>query len=189
MSTTFSSLYVYGIFFQLSSCPQVTPKLIVGSGKSRTYMRFYACSDYLQVWWRSNENEGAIMSTTFSPLYAYGKMFRCSRAVYSKAIRPIWPKIKLVQDFMSFLVNSKTKKILLKRRCYRVHNIFSISVADPDYFVSMGILGGKLGKLIKSNPPQQIWTPVPKFLDPSLRLGYCDRYCESIRYGCWVQQV
>ena len=47
-----------------------------------------------------NKNEGAIVST-FSPLEAYGKNFRRSRASNSKASSPIWAKIELVQDFMS----------------------------------------------------------------------------------------
>ena len=34
--------------------------------RNRTRPRFYACPDYLQVWWRSyQKKEGAIVSTTF----------------------------------------------------------------------------------------------------------------------------
>ena len=42
-------------------------------------------------------------------------------------MRPIWPKMKLVQDFMLFLVTHKTEKDQIKTEmCYRVHNLFSI---------------------------------------------------------------
>ena len=36
-----------------------------------------------------------------------------------------------------------------------------------NYFIFMGI-SGKIGKLHKSNPPQLIWTPNPKILDPPM---------------------
>ena len=75
----------------------------------------------LRLWWA--KHEGAIKSTKFSLLQVYGTNFHRSRASNSKAIHPIWPKIKLVQDFIPFLVTKKTEK---EPRCYRI-NIFSIT--------------------------------------------------------------
>ena len=56
-------------------------------------------------------------------------------------------------------------------------------------FYTHGECWEKLSKLIKSNPPQQIITPVPNILDPPLQLLFTLgsdsklRYCEYI-YHC-----
>ena len=59
------------------------------------------------------ENEGTIVFT-FSPLEVYGKNFHLSKASNSKVNIPIWPKIKLVRDFMPDLVTCKFKEDLIK---------------------------------------------------------------------------
>ena len=55
-----------------------------------------------------------IVSITFSPL-SVQENFSRSRAGNSKAICTIWPKIKLVEDFMLFLLTSKTEKGPIKK--------------------------------------------------------------------------
>ena len=60
------------------------------------------------------KNEQASMETPFSPLLVYGKYFRRSRAANSVVSSPIWPKFKLVREFMHVLVTSKYKKDRIK---------------------------------------------------------------------------
>ena len=50
------------------------------------------------------KSECAIRQTTLSPVYVYGKVFRRSRVGNSEVNIPIWPEIKLIQDFMLALV-------------------------------------------------------------------------------------
>ena len=57
------------------------------------------------------ENEGAFVSTIFSPLLVYGENICCSRASNSKANSPIWPEIQLVRDFTSVLVTCKFEEV------------------------------------------------------------------------------
>ena len=69
--------------------------------KFQTHSIFYACPSYLQVWWWSDQkyrryrihsiSSGAQGHVTSKSMDGYGWNF-------------IWPKIKLVQDFMPFLV-------------------------------------------------------------------------------------
>ena len=59
-----------------------------------------------------DKNDGAIASTKFAPLQVYGKHFAAQRQ------GPIWPKIKLVQDFMPFLVTSKTEEDPIKNQVF-----------------------------------------------------------------------
>ena len=49
-------------------------------------------------------NEGTRVFTTFLPLYVYGDFFRCSRAVNSAVLGPIWPNFELFRDVMDVLV-------------------------------------------------------------------------------------
>ena len=60
------------------------------------------------------KNEGTIVSTTFSPLYVYGKIFRRSRASNSNGISPIWPKNKHVQDRLPALITSNIEENPIK---------------------------------------------------------------------------
>ena len=94
------------------SCPQhffhdqghITPKLTDGQGQD--FMAVLATCKF------DNDpikNEDAIVSTTFSPLQVYGKIFRHSRASNSEANMSILPHIELVRDFMPVLVRSKMK--------------------------------------------------------------------------------
>ena len=62
------------------------------------------------------KNEGAIVFSTLSPLYVNGKNLRRSRASNSKANSPIWPKIKIVRDFMPFLINCKLEEDPIKMK-------------------------------------------------------------------------
>ena len=91
---------------------QVTPKLMAGSGKNKLIQDFMLVLIACKFDEDPIKTEGAIVSTSFSLLYVYGKNVRHSRTSNSKAICQIWPKIKLVQDFMPFLVISKSKKVL-----------------------------------------------------------------------------
>ena len=45
------------------------------------------------------------------PIKVYGKCFRRSRAANSVVSSPIWPKFKLVRDFMHVLVTCKYRKV------------------------------------------------------------------------------
>ena len=60
------------------------------------------------------KNEGAIVSTTFSPLWVYGKIFRRSRASTSEAIIPFRPDVEFVRDFIPVLVTGKMEEDLIK---------------------------------------------------------------------------
>ena len=109
---------------------QVTPKSIVRSGRNsntskilclhmlsasfikirlklnkkamlRTRSIWYFCHSRV-----SNSEMNSPPDNIFS-IKVYGKNFHHSRASYSKVNGPIWPKIKLVRDFMDVLVTCK----------------------------------------------------------------------------------
>ena len=61
-----------------------------------------------------NKNEGARVLTTFSPLKVYGDFSRCSRAVTSAVLDPIWPNFELVRDIMTVLGTCKNEKDPIK---------------------------------------------------------------------------
>ena len=61
-----------------------------------------------------NEFEGAILGTTFSPLYVYGGYFQHSRAVNSEVNSPTWPEYMLVRDFMPAQVICNFFKDMIK---------------------------------------------------------------------------
>ena len=60
------------------------------------------------------QNEGAVVSTKFSPLDVYGKFFWSSRSSNSAANSTIWSVIELVRDLMPVLVNCKFEEDLIK---------------------------------------------------------------------------
>ena len=62
----------------------------------------------------SIKNERASMETPFFHYKSLGICFRCSRATNSVVSGPIWPKFKLVRDFMHFLITCMYKKDGLK---------------------------------------------------------------------------
>ena len=72
----------------------------------------------------SIKSESAILPTTFSPLYVYGKFFHHSRANNFKVNSPIWPKIKLVRDVINALVTCKFDEDTLKNEVGILRTIF-----------------------------------------------------------------
>ena len=60
------------------------------------------------------KNEPASMETAFSHYKSMGTFFRHSMAANSLVSGPIWPKFKLIQDFMHVLVTCKYKKDQIK---------------------------------------------------------------------------
>ena len=56
------------------------------------------------------KNERSSMETAFSHYKSMGKFFRRSSAANSVVSGPIWPKFKLVRDFMHVLVTCKYKE-------------------------------------------------------------------------------
>ena len=71
----------------------------------RAIMPFLVTSNFDD---ESIKTECASMETAFSH---YGKFFRCSRAANSVVSGSIWPKFKLVRDFMHVLVTASIKRI------------------------------------------------------------------------------
>ena len=68
VSTTFSPLYVYGNLFGAQG--RVIPKRIVRSGRKSNLSSLPASLTEVPI-----KNEGAIVSTIFSQLYAYGSFW------------------------------------------------------------------------------------------------------------------
>ena len=66
------------------------------------------------------KNKGSRVLTRFSPLYVYGKFCKRSRAANSAVHGRIWPKFKLVRDFMVFLLTCKNEEDLIKTEGARV---------------------------------------------------------------------
>ena len=64
----------------------------------------------------SMKNERASMEKAFSHYKSMGNYFRCSRAANTIVCGPIWPKFKLVRDFMHVLVTCKYKKDRIKKK-------------------------------------------------------------------------
>ena len=71
------------------------------------------------------KNEQASMETPFSHYKSMGNFFRRSRAANSVVSSPIWPKFKLVWDFMHVLVTCKYKKDRIKSNREKVETPFS----------------------------------------------------------------
>ena len=82
----------------------------------------------------SMKNERASMETAVSH-YKSGNFFRRSRAANSVVSGPIWPKCKLVRDFMHVLVTCKYKKDRIKSSreqveiCFPIISQWGLSVA------------------------------------------------------------
>ena len=73
----------------------------------------------------SIKTEQASMETPFSHYKSMGKFFRRSRAANSVVSSPIWPKFKLVRDFMHVLITWKYKKDRIKSNWEKVETPFS----------------------------------------------------------------
>ena len=73
----------------------------------------------------SINNEQASMETPFSHYKSMGNFLRRSRAANSIFSSPIWPKFKLVRDFMHALVTWKYKKDRIKSNREKVETPFS----------------------------------------------------------------
>ena len=73
----------------------------------------------------SIKNEEASMATPFSHYKPMGDFFRRSRAANSVVSGPIWPKFKLIRDFMHVLVTCKYKKDRIKSNREKVETPFS----------------------------------------------------------------
>ena len=73
----------------------------------------------------SIKNEQASMETAFSHYKAMGNFFRCSMVANSVVSGPIWPKIKLVLDFMHVLVTCKYKQDRIKNNREKVETSYS----------------------------------------------------------------
>ena len=58
------------------------------------------------------------------PIISLWEIFRCSRAANYLISGPIWPKVKLVRDFMHVLVTCKYKKNLIKNNRAKVEASF-----------------------------------------------------------------
>ena len=71
------------------------------------------------------KNEQASTETSFSHYKSMGNFFRHSRAANSVVSNPIWPKFKLVRDFMHVLVTCKYKKDRIKSNREKVETPFS----------------------------------------------------------------
>ena len=71
------------------------------------------------------KNERASKETPFSH-YKYGNFFRPHRVAKSVVSGPIWPKFKLVRDFMYVLVTCKYKKDWIKNNQEKVETSFSL---------------------------------------------------------------
>ena len=71
------------------------------------------------------KNEQASMETPFSHYKSMGNFLRHSRAANSIVRSPIWPKFKLVRDFMHVLVPCKYKKDRIKSNREKVETLFS----------------------------------------------------------------
>ena len=70
----------------------------------------------------SIKNERASMET---PIISLWEIFRRSRAANSVVSGPIWPKFKVVRDFMHVLVTCKYKKDRIKNNREKVETSFS----------------------------------------------------------------
>ena len=73
----------------------------------------------------SIKNEQASMETPFFHYKSMGNFFRRSRAANSVVSGPIWPKFKLVWDFMQVLITCKYKKDQIKGNREKVETPFS----------------------------------------------------------------
>ena len=73
----------------------------------------------------SIKNERASMKTAFSH-YVYGKCFRRSRAANFVVSALIWPKFKLVRDFMHVLITCKYKMDRIKNNREKMETLFSL---------------------------------------------------------------
>ena len=71
------------------------------------------------------KNKQASMETPFSHYKSMGIFFRRSRAANSVVSSPIWPKFKLVRDFMHVLITCKYKKDWIKSNREKVETPFS----------------------------------------------------------------
>ena len=73
------------------------------------------------------KSEVPIVLTIISPLYVYGRLKASNFQVNS----PIWPKIKLIQDFMDVLITFKSDKDSIKRKSMSSGQHFPKSMGPP----------------------------------------------------------
>ena len=103
----------------------VTPKWLIRSSRNSN------SSEILWLSWlqasltkiRSKMNELAWRH--HFPIISLWEIFRRSRAANSIVSGPIWPKLKLLQDFMHVLVTCKYKKNRIKNNKEKVETSFS----------------------------------------------------------------
>ena len=108
----------------------------------------------------SIKNEWASMETAFSNYKSKGKVLRRSRAANSIVSGLIWPKFKLVWDFMHVLVTCKYKKDWIKNNWEKVETSFSPIVSQWGLSVAM-----ETTVVIQSTPkPYAAFLPTPVML-------------------------
>ena len=88
----------------------------------------------------SIKNEGAIVVTTFSPLYVCGNFSRRSRAANSAVHTPIWPNFELVRDVTVVLITCKNEEDLIENEEPRVFTTLYINFSDAQGQVTPEIL-------------------------------------------------
>ena len=106
----------------------------------------------------SIKNERASMETAFSPLKVYRKFVRSSRAAYSVASDPIWPKFELVWDFIHVLVTCKYKKDRIKKQLRKGGDIVFPIISQWGLSVAM-----ETRVLIQSAPKPYAVFPPPQW--------------------------
>ena len=107
---------------------QVTPKWLIGSGQNSNSSEILCLSwlpaSLTKVWSKIN---GLVWRHNFPIISLWEiEIFRRSRAPNSVGSGPIWPKFKLVQDFMPVLIMCKFEKNLIKKTEKRWRHCFPI---------------------------------------------------------------
>ena len=138
---------------------QVTPKWVVWSGPKSNSSELL-CLSWLPaalMMIRSKMNELAWRH--HFPIVSLWEIFRRSRAANSIVSGPIWPKFKLVRDFMHVLVTCKYKKDRIKKARKGGDIVFSI-ISQWGLSVAM-----ETRVLIQSAPKPYVAFPPPKWCD------------------------